>query len=153
MIHQTTTNPLAQSISLENSFILMSIFPQSEIVLKEINGESSVYLLPQNLVGYLEAEYIFKNPDDIKVFLIANEELIEILFSAPQYIHKIFGDVPVYLELHHDPEEEWEELFIIIKTDYSPEKAVELEDRLYEEWFVKVLDKVKGKLNFTEEPL
>ncbi len=153
MIHQTTTNPLAQSISLENSFILMSIFPQSEVVLKEINGESSVYLLPQNLVGYLEAEYIFKNPDDIKVFLIANEELIEILFSTPQYIHKIFGNVPVYLELHHDSEEEWEELFIIIKTDYSPEKAVELEDRLYEEWFVKVVDKVKGKLNFTEEPL
>ena len=155
MIQNTTINP---SIQLgNNSFTLESTFPQSGdfriSTAKERNGESSIYLLPQNLVGYLEYVYILKNPKEIKKFLIDNEDLIEILFSAPEHIRKIFGDVLIYLELHHDPEEEWDELFIIIKSNYPPEKAVELEDKLFEQWFVKVLDKVKGRLNFTEEPL
>ena len=154
MIQQTTINQL---IPIGNSFMLGSISQQigtsEDFSTAETNGENSVYLLPQNLVDYLENEYIFKNPEEIKRFLINNEDLIEILFFAIGYIHKIFGDVPVFLELHHDPEVEWDELFIIIKSNYPPEKAVELEDKFFEQWFVRVLDKVKGRLNFTEEPL
>jgi len=120
---------------------------------KEAKEENSVYLSYQDLISYLEKEYIFENPEEIKRFLVNNEDLIEILFSATDHIREIFGNVPVYLELHHDPEEDWDELFIVIKTNYPAEKAVELESKLFENWFVKVLDKVKGRLNFTEEPL
>ena len=120
---------------------------------KEANEENSVYLSYQDLISYLEKEYIFENPEEIKRFLVNNEDLIEILFSATDHIREIFGNVPLYLELHHDPEEGWDELFIVIKTNYPAEKAVELESKLFENWFVKVLDKVKGRLNFTEEPL
>lgn len=116
-------------------------------------SETSKTLQPFEWVKKLENIYIFKNPKDIKDFLLTNDYLIEILFEAPQYIYRTFGKFPVYLELHHDPEEDWDELFIVIKTNYPPDKAVELEEKLFEEWFEKVLSKANVKLNFSEEPL
>ncbi|MGQ9571150.1 MAG: hypothetical protein ACUVUQ_10010 [Thermodesulfovibrionales bacterium] len=115
--------------------------------------ETSVTISPLRCIDSLESHYIFLNPEEIKKFLVLNGDLIPLLFEAPKYIHKIFSNVPLYLELHHDPEAEWDELFIVIKTNYSPEEAVELENRLFEEWFKGVLTKVNGRLNFTEEPL
>jgi len=117
------------------------------------NEENSVYRFRSNMIDYIENIYIFKNSKEIKMFLISNYDLIQILLDAQKHIYKVFGQVPIYLELYHDPEEEWDELFILIKTQYSPEEAVNLENQLFEEWFASILDKVSGKLNFTEEPL
>ncbi len=100
----------------------------------------------------LKQKYSFINHDKVTRFLSANIDLIDILIDASQYIYSVFGNVPIYLELHCDPEEEWDELFIVIKTNYSPEKAVELENKFFDEWFVKVMSKVSGRLNFAEEP-
>lgn len=119
---------------------------------KELS-ETSKTLQPLEGIEKLENLYIFNNPKEVKSFLLTNDYLIEILLEAPKYIYRTFGKFPIYLELHHDPEEDWDELFIVIKTNYTPEKAVELEEKLFEEWFEKVLGKVNGKLNFTEEPL
>lgn len=137
------------SSTLEPKFSESEIFKSSEVR----NEQSSVYLLSQNLIDLLNDIYIFKNPKEIKRFLLSNKDLIGILLSAYEHIRRIFGDSPIYLELHHDPEEDWDELFIIIKSDYPPEKAVELENKLFKEWFIEVLDKVGTRLNFTEEPL
>lgn len=115
--------------------------------------ENSITLQTLKWIEILEKSYIFNNPKEIKRFILANMYLIEILLEAPQHIYQIFGNFPIYLELHHDPEEDWDELFIVIKTNYPPDKAVELEEKLFEEWFIKVLKKTNGKLNFTEEPL
>ncbi len=152
MVRQTTID---QIIPLGNSFVLNSIFSYTVETYKEkeIIGENSIYILEQNFIDYLENMYIFKNPVEIKRFLANNNDLIDILVFAPIYIYEIFGNVPIYLELHHDLEEEWEELFIIIKTNNSPEEAFKLENELFEKWFIKILDKVEGRLNFTEEPL
>ncbi|OSS41655.1 hypothetical protein DESAMIL20_1208 [Desulfurella amilsii] len=119
----------------------------------DINEENSVYCFRQNMIDYIENIYIFKNSKEIKMFLISNDDLIQILLGAQEHIYKVFGQVPIYLELYHDPEEEWDELFILIKTQHSPEEAVNLENQLFEEWFASILDKVSGRLNFTEEPL
>lgn len=150
-MNQNTLIPIGSSFVLESEFLQIGVV--DDLSVKEVSDENSFFLLSQKLVEYLENIYIFKNPLEIKKFLICNKDLIEIIFSAPEYIHKIFGDVPIYLELHHDPEEEWDELFIVIKSDYPPKKAVELEEKLFKDWFVKVLNRVKGRLNFTEEPL
>lgn len=120
----------------------------------ESSTESSIFLQVQKKIEYLKNIYIFDNHNEIISFLLDNnEDLLDILWEASNYIFDIFGKVPIYLDLHHDPEEGWDELFIVIKTHYSPEKALELENKLFEEWFIKVIDKVKGRLNFTEEPL
>jgi len=98
--------------------------------------------------------YVFVDKEKIIDFLFANSDLIPILLEAPKYIYEIFGqNVPIYLELYSDPEEEWDELFIVIKSPYSAKKAIELEKKLFDEWFVNIVNKVNNRLNFTEEPL
>jgi hypothetical protein len=80
--------------------------------------------------------------------------LLSILEEAPKQIYRIFGrDVTVCLELHHDPEEGWDELFIVIKSAYSAEEAIRLENRLFQEWFLDKIKETKGKLNIIEESL
>jgi len=101
--------------------------------------------------------YAFSDGDsEAAVIQFINDHpfLLNILFEAPRHIFSIFGrNVPLYLELHHDPEESWDELFIVIKTGYSAEKAINLENRLVEEWFLDRIKETKGKLNIMEEPL
>lgn len=80
--------------------------------------------------------------------------LLSILEEAPDQIYRMFGkDILLRLELHHDPEEGWDELFIVIRSAYSAEEAIRLENRLAEEWFLDRIKETRGKLNITEEPL
>ncbi|MCD6238373.1 MAG: hypothetical protein J7K51_03440 [Thermotogae bacterium] len=138
------------SVTFENATYPI---PGTPKIYNDIKEENSVYRFYQNIIDYIENIYIFKNSEEIKMFLMSNDDLIQILLDAQEHIYRVFGQVPIYLELHHDPEEEWDELFIVIKTQYSPEKAVDLENQLFEEWFASILDKASGRLNFTEEPL
>ncbi len=134
-------------------------FPENSISLRKYwiedrpYREYSIYLQGLNLIEWISDAYILKTPNEIKRFLMANRDLLPILVEGYIRIIEIFGYFPIYLELHSDPEEEWEELFIVIKTKHPAEKALELEKALFEEWFVDVMDKVSGRLNFTEEPL
>jgi len=155
VIQQLSINSTQSIISPGYSSTLESIFPPPRIaeLSKERSEQSSVYLLPLNQIDYLENIYIFENPKEVKRFLLSNTDLIEILLEAHEHIFRIFGHVPICLELHHDPEEDWNELFIVIKSSYKPEKAIELEERLFNEWFIRISNKVAGRLNFTEEPL
>ena len=80
--------------------------------------------------------------------------LLSILEEAPDQIYRIFGkDILLRLELRHDPEEGWDELFIVIRSVYSAEEAIRLENRLADEWFLDRIKETRGKLNITEEPL
>ena len=125
-----------------------------EEVAKGISREISVIRRSEELINVLEAFYLFRNQEEVKVFLLANNYLIEILFEAHWQIKRVFGvAVTTYLELHHDPEEEFEELFIVAKSTYSPEEARKLMDQLDEEWFLDVMNKTQGKMCITEEPL
>ena len=137
-----------------NSIVLgQHTIPRISILHEENeHQESSVFQTLQGQINLIEQHYTLKNPEEVRIFLSSNSDIIPYLMEAPFEIYRIFGQVPIYLELHHDPEEEWDELFIVIKTDYAAEKAVELEDRLFKEWFSEILDKVKGRLNFIEEP-
>ncbi|MEK7702400.1 MAG: hypothetical protein AAB317_00365 [Nitrospirota bacterium] len=115
--------------------------------------ETSTVLELQRLIMELKCDYIFDNPMAVNRFLVENDYLLAILFEAPGYIQDIFGPVPIHLELHRDPEEDWEELFIVIKSPYSAAEAVRRERQLAQAWFLKRMKDTRGNLNFTEEPL
>lgn len=99
----------------------------------------------------IKSLYSLINEEAIVEFLLQNPDLMEYLLEAPAKIREIFGDVKLELELHTDPEENWDELFIIIVTSASPKEAIEMERRLLKEWFGKIVDKIGGRLNYTSE--
>ena len=87
-------------------------------------------------------------------FIVEHSFLLSLLLEAYKHIYHIFGrGVKLQLELNRDPEENFDELFIVIKSPYSPEEAQERLNKLDQVWFLNMLDKVQGKLNITEEPL
>lgn len=124
-----------------------------EFYAQEELTETSITLQPQRLIRELEKLYTFDNPKEIKNFLLTNDYLIEILFEAPGYIYRIFGQVLIHLELHHDPEEDWDELFIVMRSPYPAEEAIRRENQLVEEWFLERMNDTQGRLNIAEEPL
>ncbi len=99
--------------------------------------------------------YKVLNEDKVISFLKDNPFLFPILVEAPREIYRIFPkeDIKLELELHHDPEEDFDELFVVIKSPYTPQKARELMDELGEKWFLSIMYQTKNKLCITEEPL
>lgn len=125
-----------------------------ESILEQQIPENSIILKPQEDIKLLENIYTFENPLDVRRFLWTHENLIEIVFEAYTQIKRIFGEeINLFLELHHDPEEDFEELFIVIKSLYEPKKTRELMDDLDRSWFLNIIDKTQGKLCITEEYL
>lgn len=107
----------------------------------------------ESQIASIEGIYNFANRDDIMPFLKENEFLIKILKEAHKNIETIFGaSVTLYLKLCADPEEDFEELFIVIKSTHNSEEALHLLSKLDESWFLKVVDSTRGKLNITVEP-
>jgi len=72
--------------------------------------------------------------------------VIGVLGEAPDRITKLFGNVPLHLEVIRDPEEDVELLFIEIKTDLPSGRAVDLLDTLDDEWWLDVDTSVRKML-------
>ena len=84
---------------------------------------------------------------EVLQFLEKYPRLLPLLCEAPEHIFSIFGrDAELLLELHKDPEEAYDELFVVIKTKRAD--AVELLERL-DEWFLQFAKDIDNKLNFT----
>jgi hypothetical protein len=103
-------------------------------------------------IEYLDFLYKLENPTEIKTFISQNSYLIKIIYNAKDQIERYFGYVTSHIKLHRDPEERWNELFIIIESPYSVEKTVEMEDKLADDWFLNVMDTTQGKLNIIAIP-
>jgi hypothetical protein len=98
--------------------------------------------------------YAFKQTKEIDSYLWNNKFMLDILFEAYVQIMNIFGkNIDLQLELHRDYEEDFEELFIVIKSFLKPNVMLALMDKLDDEWFLGAMDATRGKLNITVEPL
>lgn len=95
--------------------------------------------------------YTFEDKEEIIRFLIKNPDLIQELYSAHQHICKVFGECNIHVKLYKDPEENTEEILIVIKSKNPPEKILELYERLFEDWYIKIMDKVFPRLDYTVE--
>lgn len=93
--------------------------------------------------------------EEIEKFLKKHDYLYPIIREAKEKINSVYGEnIKTCIELHHDPEEGgWKELFIVIKSNHTPEEALRLENKLANEWFLDRMDDTKGRLNITGEPL
>jgi hypothetical protein len=83
--------------------------------------------------------YKFDNPEKIDTFLYkAGKPVIEILKDAPNQIARVFGNVHLHLNAINDPEEDFEALFIKIKTALPAGRALDLLDELDNAWWLDV---------------
>lgn len=138
------------------SAIMLPVIQDSIPFFKYTNDEeeTSVTLLPLKSIEELNKLYLFSSPVEVKYFILNNDYLIDILFEADKKIKTIFGEnIKIDLEFDRDPEEDFEELFVVIKSTYEPKIARNLMNRLIQEWFLGVIDKTNGKLNIIEESL
>jgi hypothetical protein len=101
----------------------------------------------------IEQLYSLPDANRIREFIIAHQQLADLLIEAYPLIEKHFGlGTEVVLEVFVDPEEEdFVELFGNIRTSLSPEAALEQLDKFDEEWFLDQIEKTDGKLNFNIE--
>jgi len=110
----------------------------------------------EKALGEIEGMYEIptNGREEIVEFLARHDYLFPILKEAEEEIAAVFREgARLCLELHHDLEEGWDELFIVIKSEYNVEEALRLENRLAEEWFLDRMKDTKGRLNITGEPL
>jgi hypothetical protein len=120
----------------------------------EPDEENSIILRKEKEIESLQQIYDIENMTLIRSFLLDNDFLIETLFGARNQIDLIFGpEINLVLEMDVDPEEGSEELFIVIKTSLSTKLARNLLNKLVNNWFVDIMDKVNNKLNITEETI
>ena len=102
----------------------------------------------------LSERYEFIDSEKVEKFIEDNEYLIPILKEGIDEIKSVFGDeIKLCLNYIYDPEENWDTLMIVIKTNLSPEDAVRLESELSIKWFQRKNVDTKDKLNFIEKSI
>jgi len=73
----------------------------------------------------LENLYICDVPEEIGRFTSNHKGLAKVLFDAHEWIMRIFPDVVnLHLELHQDPEEDSEGLFVVVETSLPPKNLL-----------------------------
>jgi hypothetical protein len=110
-------------------------------------------LLIADNASSLYQSYRFINPELEIINFIIEHNLLAFLLEARWEIRRVFGnDIVLEIELDPDPEEDFEGLFIIIRTSLSPEDSLDLLDRLDEEWWLDVDDNISNILEIMVRP-
>ena len=85
-------------------------------------------------------------------YLRDNPDLLPVIEKGKQIARQVLGSFDLELDVHTDPEEGWDELFLIFRVEgRTVEETVQLEEQLFDAWFVKYMDQVAGRLNFSVE--
>jgi hypothetical protein len=96
--------------------------------------------------------YKLDNPDEICSFLLGNRFLNDILLEAPKHIYEFFGQVELHLDVFFDPDDNTEELVVLINSPYPVDESIRREKQLYKDWFFSKLQSAHGKLSILEVP-
>src|SRR6266487_165222 len=110
----------------------------------------------QLIIGH----YVFRNDTEVTHLLRENPFLAELLLDTYSKIEMHFPDSQVFLEVATDYEasdyypgviNNDKELVASITTHLSPEEAMDALNKFYDEWWLKALEKAKGKVSFSLE--
>jgi hypothetical protein len=105
-------------------------------------------------IASLEAKYEFRNPVEVKGFLMEHNQTLSVLWNARSVVEEFFGNnVSIALEVVHDPEaENIKQLFGYINAaPLSPDEAFERFTAFDETWFLKQFELTGGLFNFNLE--
>jgi len=101
----------------------------------------------------VENSFALRDADWSALFHYVGErlELVSVLSEAPRAIRQVFGQVQPVLDLVTDPEEDWEELFIVIPTTGPTDQALRRLRQLDANWFGEAARRAKFAFNVTVE--
>lgn len=124
----------------------LSVFARQELDVWSVVSEARI--------AKLENKYAFRNPVEIKRFLISHRQVLTVLWDARSVLKEFFGnEVSIALEVVHDPEaENIKQLFGYINVaSFPPDEAFERFNAFDETWFLKQFDLTGGLFNFNLE--
>lgn len=105
-------------------------------------------------IDALEDSYRFRQPNEVRAFLAANPDLLDLLDEAAAKIREFMPiDEPIVLEMLWDPEDEDDlgELFAIVTTNLAPQAVRPLLARLGHEWLNAAGRFAAGRFNVDVE--
>lgn len=132
------------------SFALVDLIRQSES-----DKESSISVRTIGDIELLGRFYTLHNPIEVKRLLLTHDYLISPLFEIYKHVKQTFGEniAEVCLEYDKDPEEDFEGLAAIVKTNLSPESSLDFLDKFDNEWWLDVDDEIRTLLTVMVRPV
>ena len=95
----------------------------------------------------LRTSYEFDNEEEIYSFVRRNPYVMSALLDAPLSISGRFEDSPLLaLEVFTDPDEGYEQLFLLIRTTLAADDAQQRLDALYDDWWLDIVPSMKHKM-------
>ena len=86
----------------------------------------------------------FRDASAISSFLQTNPFLSDVLLGAYYSASKWFGNnTPLALEVFSDPDEGYDQLFLLIRTQLPADDAQQRLDALYDDWWLDVIPTVQ----------
>jgi len=143
---------ISETGTWQSNAILESQPKPYEVVLGDTEYEFSEFFRKirfiESNIEFLQEFYIFNNPIEVKTFLFSNDCLFDTLYEAHQQLRRIFGEsvINIHLEILKDPDEMFEQLFVIVKTNRSPEESLSLLDKFDQEWWLDVDSDIRQNL-------
>jgi len=127
--------------------------PEVAEVQQEWNNPGA-YTVPSNFsIQALERQYVFRDRGEVIGFLESHAFLVSLLLEAYSKIRSYFPEYPqVILEVVTDPEvPDDNQLVASIKTNLSPNEALEKLDSFDSEWWLRSMDRARGELCISVE--
>lgn len=144
---------------LESLYILQDTFEdESSTFLREEHPEqcrpsrdteeSSTFLHLIKGINLLNGLYNFTNSEEIEIYLLRNENLVDSLFEIDKQVRKFYGKNIKNLELQYekDPEEDSEWLSVVITTSLPPNSALDILDKFDETWWLNIEHEIRNKI-------
>lgn len=97
--------------------------------------------------------YLLVNPQEIEEFLFSHDHLFDFLFEARNRILEYFEHAveSIHLELQQDPEEDCQQLFVIIETKLPSDKALSLLNILDDKWWLNIDLEIRSNVEIDVE--
>ena len=126
--------------------------PEREDQIVSSKVQEKVVIGSNEKLRRVESQFIVKEKSSVKRFLINNIFLIDLIFEARTRIAKYFNSAtPLALSLTQYPDEEIEELYLLIQTNLSVKESLPALDRFEEEWWLDALPRAKCKMTIKLE--
>jgi len=114
-----------------------------------ISAEQAV---ARQVIQTLESGYQFRRRSEVVAFLQEHLHLTELLRQAPRHIAAAFGDAPLVLEVHYDPELEDETTLLLgIQVDMDPLQALDTLAQVEDDWWLDLSPAADGRLSIDVE--